>query len=467
VKTHHTIFPFCLLILFVFSLASYAEEPELPFTQWTGGSGNWHDSTKWTNGVPHGEEFAEVANGEVAFSTETHSHVLVIGQTGPVNEVAIVTGSADMVVNTILQVGTSSGTGKGTVERGTGKLTLSQADLRILGGTIFPDDTIDFAMGDLTIGTASGTGTNTSFTGIGEVNIADGDLIVPLGITVGSGGGTGTNTTMVGRGKLNLTGSNVTTQGFFIGESDGTGTSTGTGVGEVVVTSGNIILVDSPLDAIYDVDIPGTPKTHLWIGIAGGTGGFNGNATGTLNVFDGDVVADSVMIGRTSPISSSSGASQGSLFLEDGDLQMKEMVLGLSSSNGGPASGLFQQIRGTTTGDSLSVGPSSKIVLGISGPTAGVDYSQILVDSVALNGAFEARFVEGFLPAPGDVFNLMMADSITGSYSFQITGINTAEYPNLVITQSDQLVQLRFTVPEPCVLALLALGCVLSVIRRA
>lgn len=438
----------------------------MPFTQWTGGNGNWHDSAKWTDGVPHGEEFAEIANGEVAFSAETLSHVLVIGQSGPVNQVATVTGSADMVVNASLQVGTSGGTGTGTVERGTGKLTLMQADLRILGATIFPDDPFDFVAGDLTIGTASGTGTNTSFTGIGEVNITDGDLSVPLGIGVGSGGGTGTRTTMVGQGKLNLTRGDITTQSLSIGTSGGTGTSTGTGIGEVTVTSGNIILVDSPLDAEYDADIPGLPKTYLRIGIASGTGGFNGNATGTLKVFDGNIVAESVMIGRTSPISSASGASQGSLFLEEGDLQMKEMTLGLSTNNGGPASGLFQQIRGTTTGDSLSVGPGSKLVLGIGGATPGAGYSQMLVDTVALNGAFEARFVDGFLPSPGDVFKLMVADSITGNYSFQITGINAAEYPNLVITRSDQLVQLKFVVPEPTVLTLLAMGSVFSSILR-
>jgi len=260
---------------------------------------------------------------------------------------------------------------------------------------------------------------------------------------------------------MNVTGGDVTTQNLIIGLSSGTGTATGTGVGEMTVTSGDVVLVDSPLDAEYDPDIPGSLHTRLWIGIAGGTGGFNGNATGTLKVFHGDIVAESVMIGRTSPISSSSGASQGSLFLEDGDLQMKEMVLGLSSNNGGPASGVFEQIRGTTTGDSLFLGPTSKMILGISGAVPGADYSQVLVDDVLLDGTFEARFIDGYLPAPGDVIDLVVANSIAGNYDFEITGINAADYPNLVVTRNNHLIRLTFLVPEPGSLVALSLSLLL------
>jgi hypothetical protein len=284
--------------------------------------------------------------------------------------------------------------------------------------------------------------------------------MVPVSIWVGISGGTGTATTL-GRGTANLVGGTLTTQHFGIGTAGGTGSSIGTAVGEVTVTSGNIILEDSLLDGAE-------PRTSLTIGSSGGSGSFNGNATGTLRVIDGRVVADDIAIGRTSPIAFASGSSQGNFYLENSDVDMMTMTLGASSNNGGPATGLFQQIGGITTGDSLSLGPTSKIVLGIGGPVAGAQYSQILVDDASLGGVFEASFVDGFLPAPGDVFDLVVADNISGSYDFQITGIDPANYPNLVITRNDQLIRLTFVVPEPGAIAVVALSSIiiLSQARR-
>ena len=147
---------------------------------------------------------------------------------------------------------------------------------------------------------------------------------------------------------------------------------------------------------------------------------------------------------------------------------MTGMSIGTFIDNGGPVSGLYQQIGGLTTGNNLTLGEEGRIVLGIGGPSLGADYSQIHVLFASLKGNLEARFVDGYLPQNGDVFDLVLGSNISGNYSLSITGINPADYPNLKIIRSRTMIRLSF-IPEPSAAVLLYLalaGTVISTFRH-
>jgi hypothetical protein len=431
---------FLLVAFVVLTLVSSKTTKAQGLTQWIDGTGNWFDASEWSAGVPDQDDIAEVVDGVVSFSSEPQANILRVGPSDSVNLMASVIGTADLVVGLGIDIGRTGGTGMNRVGTSSGKLVLTNSDMRVIGRPYRPPQ---FPAGTLSVGFATGTGTNNSFTGNGELQVTGGDISVPLSISVGRAGSTGTNVNQVATGVVNLIDGTITTEVLLVGNASGTGSGvSATAVGEMNVSSGSVILENTLLDSQSD-------ETRLFVGTAGGTGVFDGNATGTLRVSTGDIVADIIVVGKTNPIAFASGSSEGSLYLTDGNLMMKQMELGVSMYNGGPADGLFQHFGGTTTGQSLIQGQSGQIVLGIGGPLPGQDYSQILVDNITLDGAFEARFVDNYLPQPGDVFDLAIANNISGIYDFHITGIDQADYPNMVVTRNSQLIRIAFVVPEP------------------
>lgn len=78
----------------------------------------------------------------------------------------------------------------------------------------------------------------------------------------------------------------------------------------------------------------------------------------------------------------------------------------------------------------------------------------------------EARFTPSFTPQPGDRFDLIVADSLTGDFDLQVTGLSPEEFAQLEIIQTPTLLRLHFPVPEPSTLVLVGLGTTLLVVAR-
>jgi hypothetical protein len=421
-----------------------------PRTEWVAATGDWHAAVNWDNGEPSADDWAVVNRGEARFSTPAVSNWLTIGETGGVGAVV---GSADLTATGVVSIGTASGTGTDHVQIGSGSLRIAGGDLRI---NPMPPEANFIIPGELVVGNGGGTGTRTSFSGVGLLEVQDGDVISPGGVRVGTVGGTGTNTRLSGTGTLRLTDGQLQAVGaLMVGTASGTGSADGTALGEMLVENGSVHVRAGLFD------LPG----NVSIGVAGGTGQFDGQATGVLTLDHADLTAAQISIGITSPISGASGASDGKLIVRDGNVSMTSMQIGMSLSNGGPAAGRLEQHRGRTTGESLDLGADGVLVLGIAGELPAVQYGQVHIMRAALSGRVEARFIDGYLPKDGDVFDLVTAGAITGGYSVTVAGINPADYPNLRIVKTPQVVRLQF-VPEPAAWGLAALAIATGALRR-
>ena len=372
-------------------------------TTWMGGNGDWFSSASWSNGVPDTVTIAAIAQGDVQFAADIFSCEIKIGsgdlETGATGTASL-TGTANLTSVGISEVGAVGG-GPGSIRNNTGLLN-------VIGGDII----------NLPIDLGFDT-----FPGI---------------FRVGFVGGTG-NFQSIGNGTLELTNGNLESGGLDIGSASGTGSVDGTAIGQMTVNNGDINLAG----------FGNFPESSLRVGISSGTGKFQGDAAGLLTVNDGSISADLVEVGITSPISQATGEADGTLVVIDGDVVMQTFSLGLEFINGGPTRGVFQQVRGTTQGQSFIQGAGGEIILGIGGTGIGSGYSQIAVDTATFDGSIEARFVDGYQPQPGDVYDLIVADQISGNYSLSITGIDLLAFPDLNVEQTATQIRISLPVPEP------------------
>jgi hypothetical protein len=432
----------CLaLCLCLVSTAGYAVND----VYWFGGTGNWHVSSNWSFRVPRGGDFAYVETGEATFnSTAIPMNLRIAGGDGVAT--ASVVGYADLLVDRSLSVGTSGGTGTNKVESQTGFLTMTNGDVML-------------ASGGMGIGTASGTGTNNNFTGEGTARITDGNVTVFDLINIGYATATSTNNTMRATGELIVERGNVKADSLSVGSGGANGSSDGFGKGTLNVKDGNVFLVN---------ELPNR-DTAAHIGVGNVLTQGEGAGEGVVSLTRGDFVTDHLVIGSVingSLLPQFSIVADGKLFVEDGDVMAtKTIVIGTVRTNLGTARGLFEQRRGITTTDTLTLGAGGKIVLGINGPGVGSDYSQIRADDVLLNGILEAKF-ENYLPQRGDVFDLLVADNIAGAYGLLITGINPSNYPDMQVIQTSNVIRISFVVPEPTGFTLIVLMAIYAVRRR-
>jgi hypothetical protein len=437
-----------LLIAAVCAVSSTANGLDPPFTQWTAVIGDWHNPSNWDMGVPGATSIAIIDQGEAQFAFSATARFLNVGGRDGDGKAV---GTANLDVYGYAEVGLASGTGEGTTSTGTGSLTITGADL-----TVLPDEEGPPSSGFLSVGIGGGTGTNTSFTGVGSLTVVDGNINVAAFARVGGAGGTGTNTTLQGTGQLTLTRGDLSVRGGLdVGTSGGTGESNGIASGEVLVEHGDIIMGPHP-DFL---------ESSISVGTFGGTSSALGHGMGTLTLVDGQIVVEVLRVGVTSGIVDAHGSSDGRLTVRDGEIAMKSMTVGVQFENGGPTSGLVELLSSRATGEGITLGNDGKIVLGIGGQQAS-EYGHIAVTAAAiLDGDVEARFVDGFQPSPGDVFDLITAGAITDHYMLTVTGINPFDYPNMVITRNSSLLRIAF-VPEPNGIALAAIGLVAFASRR-
>ena len=392
-------------------------------TTWLGGDGSVSDPTQWTNGVPNNSLNTSINMGNADFSSDVESGTLGVGTTVGFNSVsdASLTGTANLTPTGSVFVGEASGTGTDNVGSATGRLDIVGGDISVL-----PVE-------------------------------RNGRIVLSGGFQVGNAGGTGTDNSYTATGEVNLTGGNFSASILGVGIASGTQSADGTARGTMRIENGDINL---------------RPRRNgmgsiITVGASGGTGDYDGDAVGVLTVEQGSIVASNIIVGRTNPIVRATGQSEGTLIVNGGDIEMENFELGISSDNGGAAVGLFNLSGGSVSGNTFTQGIDGHIVLGIAGPSAETAYGQLLVTEAQFNGSIEASFINDYQPQPGDVFDLVLADSITGDYSFNISGIDVANVQGLVVEQSATRVRISVVaVPEPSSLTLLVVGGFAVITRR-
>jgi hypothetical protein len=107
---------------------------------------------------------------------------------------------------------------------------------------------------------------------------------------------------------------------------------------------------------------------------------------------------------------------------------------------------------------------AGELDIALAGLTAGSQYSVLNVAGTAtLDGALDISLAEGFTPIPGDVFDIVDAGSLTGTFS-------TLNFPAgdgvFDISYSSTGVELSFVVPEPCSVSLMTASALVLLTRR-
>lgn len=415
-------------------------------TMWDGRDGDWFDASAWSAGIPTFATAASIAQGSVGFSADLTAGGLAIGSAGAREHQKgslVGTGAVTTLANT--WVGRASASGVGSTTSGVGELRIQDGDLTVITYSPLPGGL--FPLGELEVANASGTGTDSQATATGFMELGSGS-IKSRTVEVARAGGTGTRTHATATGAMNLDYASIEASAVVVGLASGTGSAIGEARGSVSMKHGDINL--------HPPDSANVPR--LTIGHSGGTGEFVGDAVGELKLFDGSItgLGSSILVGVTSPIAEASGKASGLLLVDHGSVSMSTFALGVSYANGGPATGRFEQYYGMTTGDTFTQGSRGTVVLGIGGPEVGTGYSQIHVDSAQLDGVLEARFIDGFHPRPGDVFDLFHAGTIQGNFSTLVSGIDLEDYPGLRFEVSDRRIRLVIPVPEPPTAAILS-----------
>lgn len=447
-------------------------------TEWFGGVGDWFEPANWTNAVPDLNNPATVNAGEARFDTPATAGgfqaLLIGGQSsthGVSQTVGTVRGTADLRVTGQVVVGTASGTGQGTVQRGEGRLFLSGADLINDGyddTSLFP---LVLSISRVALGTAGGTGTGTRFTGVGTAELVDGSIRTEGSISVGHASGTGTGGERHADGDLRITrGDLIGTGSVSIGSASGTGSTDGFANGKVEILSGDLVVL--PRTDPFTVE----PFSSLSVGTAGGTGQFDGSAVGELIVERGDVIADNVLVGSAGGISRSTSRAEGRITVRGGDIRMRSMAVGTLGGNGISANGLAQISGGSILGESLSIGAFGELVLDLGAPVTQptatsvtideVDFGKVRVDDVQIDGGLTARFLDGFQPEPGQQFDLIVTDQLAGDFSLEVVGLDPVWLDQLTVVQTPTLLRLQFAVPEPTAAVLLAINLLCVAARR-
>lgn len=233
---------------------------------------------------------------------------------------------------------------------------------------------------------------------------------------------------------------------IIIGDASESISSSAMAQGVMTVTNGDIVVEEGD-----DVSALGV-----------GTAIFDGaDATGTLTVNQGSITARRILVGIPNLARNQSPIVNGTLIVNDGDISFSTMEIGangvvaasgVSSLNGRPVTSRLQQFGGIANGQSLMLGELGEIVLGIGGPSAGDDYAQIQVEDATLDGLIELRFVDGYEPQPGDVFDLIDANELSADYTVVATGLDPQRLANLEVNEvgsQNGLMLALVVVPEP------------------
>ena len=92
-----------------------------------------------------------------------------------------------------------------------------------------------------------------------------------------------------------------------------------------------------------------------------------------------------------------------------------------------------------TVSDNYTQGSTGNLDIGIGGTTAGTQFSQLDVSKEAmLNGELNLALISGFTPTLGEMFEILTASSVSGTFS-SVTGtsINSSEHFSVIYNSNN------------------------------
>jgi hypothetical protein len=190
-----------------------------------------------------------------------------------------------------------------------------------------------------------------------------------------------------------------------------------------------------------------------------------GLGQGVLTLVGGRLVANGIGVGITGGISNAHGASDGRITVRDGEIEASGVGIGQQFNNGGPTRGVLELLSSRLVSERMILGPDGELVLGISGPTTS-DYGHVNISDVAaMGGDVEVRFLDGFQPTNGDVFDLITAARVTGAYTLEVTGLDPMFQRYMTVTRTSTLLRISF-IPEASSFTLTVLASIGMALRR-
>ena len=321
-----------------------------------------------------------------------------------------------VAVNDLVIDGKISGpAGRGLIKTGIGRMVLAGGVANMYtgatvvnGGTlVLNKSSTDAAIqGDLLIGTS---GTETAIVELGlSFQIQES---VNSEVTIGEFGVLNTNGFSDDIGPLVMRGGRVTGGGVVR-----------VGFGVRSESSAQTALISSALDlngSVQNLDIAGgTANPDLEIPGALVNGGINKTGVGTLllrgvSTYSGPTTVN----GGVLLVNNTAGSGTGI-----GNIAVNAGILGGNGSIAGSVSVAGVLAPGSSIGDlavgAVAFGSGARFSVELGGLNAGTEYDQLIVAGDALlNGQLGVSLVGGFVPAQGDMFEVLTAGIVTGQFS--------------------------------------------------
>lgn len=296
--------------------------------------------------------------------------------------------------------------------------------------------------------------------GIGTLTVEDHAHATVSGVVVAAQAGSSGSVVVRRQGRLDVTG------GLVVGDQ---------GQGSVSVTEGGVVSTGGQLRI-----------------------GLNQGSNGAVSIASGDLVAPSIVVGGSGALTLSSAGSRlqtGVCDVENGgtlDLGYGGIVEGLPTWDpnevnlvtGGTLRGSGSMLSvvnvgaatiapGNSAGSismyALGLSPESRLLFEIGGPSPGTDFDVVHItgDYANLNGTLELSSLNGFVPSPGQSFNILhFAEGVGATGGFTQVIDHTGFGFTFAVVPGESVGRLTATVPAPAATTVLGLGGLFAGRRR-
>jgi hypothetical protein len=365
-----------------------------------------------------------VGDGTGSF-TVTPGNLLSVNGTANLSPSASISGAGNFAVTTGATI-TNNGSfhidGTNTFSGGTiafsGNCILTNAPVIVNGGTVVFNGTGIIAPGSLAI---------SSGTLLGNMTVA---VSGPMTWTAGTLGSAGSSLLVVANGGLTFSGSAI--KSFSGGTLLNNGVATWSGgqitcINNALWSNAPTATLDLQADGSAFGTFAGTPSMvnagtlRKSVGTATSSVGINCTNFGLVQVNTGTLRFDGSFIQKSGQTVFNGGNY---LFLNPaqllgGTLEGSGAITGSVSNNAvvspGASPGLISM-----TGN-YSEGPSAHLAIELGGTTPGSGYDQLSVGGTAtLRGSLDVSFVNGFVPAPGNVFTALVCNARSGVFTLNV-----------------------------------------------